>query len=279
MLIKEFRVVLPMTAAEYQVAQLYAVAEASKLETGGGDGVEVLVNAPFDSAKHQPPRPLLDGSYTTGQFTHKCYHIASKVPAFVRALTPSSSMVFTELAWNAYPYCRTVITNGYMKQNFELKIESLHVDNNIALENAHQLPPDLLAKREVIYIDISSNTEIKACDYKAEEDPTRFTSSKTGRGPLQEGKWWEKSHTCPVMCAYKLVTCEFKWFGLQSKVESMIQRQEQRLFTHFHRQTFCWTDGWFGLTMADIRKIEDNVRAELDEKRQKGTVCGRKTDE
>ena len=35
MLIKEFRIVMPMTVEEYQVAQLYAVAEASKKETGG----------------------------------------------------------------------------------------------------------------------------------------------------------------------------------------------------------------------------------------------------
>jgi hypothetical protein len=41
MIIKEFRVTLPMTVEEYQVAQLYSVAEASKNETGGGEGVEV----------------------------------------------------------------------------------------------------------------------------------------------------------------------------------------------------------------------------------------------
>jgi len=40
MIIKEFRVTLPMTVEEYQVAQLYSVAEASKNETGGGEGVE-----------------------------------------------------------------------------------------------------------------------------------------------------------------------------------------------------------------------------------------------
>ena len=39
MLIKEYRVILPMTVEEYQVAQLYSVAEASKNETGGGEGM------------------------------------------------------------------------------------------------------------------------------------------------------------------------------------------------------------------------------------------------
>lgn len=30
------------------------------------------------------------------------------------------------------------------------------------------------------------------------------------------------------MCAYKLVTCEFKWWGLQTKVESMIMKVRER---------------------------------------------------
>ena len=33
---------------QYQVGQLYSVAEASKNETGGGEGVEVLVNEPYE---------------------------------------------------------------------------------------------------------------------------------------------------------------------------------------------------------------------------------------
>ena len=45
------------------MGQLYAVAEASKSETGGGDGVEVLVNEPYEK----------DGE--KGQYTHKVYHL------------------------------------------------------------------------------------------------------------------------------------------------------------------------------------------------------------
>lgn len=29
---------------------------------------------------------------------------------------------------------------------------------------------------------------------------------------------------CPHMCAYKLVTVKFRWWGLQTKVESFIQK-------------------------------------------------------
>ena len=57
-------------------------------------------------------------------------------------------------------------------------------------------------------------------DYKEDEDPAKFLSEKTGRGRL--GKNWRDS-TTPLMCCYKLVTVEFKWFGLQTRVEKYIQ--------------------------------------------------------
>lgn len=36
------------SAPQYQVAQLFSVAEASKENTGGGEGIEVLKNEPFE---------------------------------------------------------------------------------------------------------------------------------------------------------------------------------------------------------------------------------------
>lgn len=86
------------------MAQLYSVAEVSKTETGGGEGVEVIKNEPFRD------HPLLNGKYSTGQYTYKIYHLASKVPSFIRLLAPKGSLEIHEEAWNAYPYCRTVIT-------------------------------------------------------------------------------------------------------------------------------------------------------------------------
>lgn len=63
--------ILPITVEEYQVGQLYSVAEASKNETGGGEGIEVLANHPYDNV------PLLHGKFNAGQYTHKIYHLQS----------------------------------------------------------------------------------------------------------------------------------------------------------------------------------------------------------
>ena len=82
------------------------------------------------------------------------------------------------------------------------------------------MSPEELAQREVVVIDIA-NDQVAANDYKVAEDPTKFHSEKTGRGPL--GGTWRKD-TEPIMCCYKLVKCEFKWFGLQGTVESRIMK-------------------------------------------------------
>lgn len=102
------------------------MAEASKNETGGGEGIEVLKNEPFSnhpllgkyyiSFKKKKRKNCINfilssgGKYSSGQYTYKIYHLASKVPAFIRLLAPKGSLEIHEEAWNAYPYCKTVIT-------------------------------------------------------------------------------------------------------------------------------------------------------------------------
>lgn len=86
------------------------------------------------------------------------------------------------------------------------------------------------------------------------------------------------------MTCYKLVTAKFKWFGLQNKIEQLIHevcdfaksmtltatkidtpQTERKIFLLFHRQVFCWLDRWYGLTIQDIREIEERTINELDE--------------
>ena len=67
---------------------------------------------------------------------------------------------------------------------------------------------------------------ISSGDYKKEEDPRLFRSAKTGRGPLEDG-WRENYKGCkrgdkPVMTAYKLCRVEFKYWGMQNKIERFI---------------------------------------------------------
>ncbi|KAL1929193.1 hypothetical protein VTP01DRAFT_2252 [Rhizomucor pusillus] len=257
MLIKEYRVINNCTEAEYQVGQLYATAMASKEQTGGGEGVEVLKNEPYEKENGEK-----------GQYTYKIFRLASRVPSFVRALAPAGALDLYEEAWNAYPYCKTVLKNGYMKDNFSIVYETLHVDGSRGeIDNALKISDADLKKREVIVIDIA-NDKIDPKEYKPQEDPKLVHSVKTGRGPLTEKDWTKKCE--PVMTCYKLVYIEFKWFGLQSKVESFLAKTIHNLFIKFHRQLFCWMDQWYGMTIEDIRELEEQIKKDLDERRNQG---------
>ncbi|XP_030847932.1 phosphatidylinositol transfer protein alpha isoform [Strongylocentrotus purpuratus] len=267
-LLKEFRILLPMTVEEYQIGQLYSVAEASKEVTGGGDGVEVVVNEPY---KRKVTNSNGEEVEECGQLTNKIYHLEKKVPGFIRTIAPTGSLTVEEQAHNAYPYCCTIITNkGYMKEGFELSIKTWHKQDDGSLHNVHNLNDEELNAREVVYIDIV-NDAIKSQDYKESEDPSKFHSEKTGRGPLQPN--WKETQK-PLMCCYKLVYMKFKWWGLQGRIEKFVMNQEKRLFTLFHRQVFCWLDKYHGMTMADIRALEDKTKDDLQKERTTGELRG-----
>lgn len=59
-------------------------------------------------------------------------------------------------------------------------------------------------------------------EYKAEEDPRLYRSVKTGRGPLADDWARTAAQTGPLMCAYKLCKVEFRYWGMQAKIEQFI---------------------------------------------------------
>jgi hypothetical protein len=44
----EFRICLPLSLEEYERGFIYTLAKATAENSGGGEGVETLVNEPFD---------------------------------------------------------------------------------------------------------------------------------------------------------------------------------------------------------------------------------------
>ena len=89
-----------------------------------------------------------------------------------------------------------------MKENFFIIIESLHLPDKGDKTNVHELPPEKLKHREIIMVDIA-NDPISHADYKVTEDPQKFKSSKTGRGPLV-GKW-------PVNVSYFVLSLRIRF--------------------------------------------------------------------
>ncbi|CAD5120699.1 DgyrCDS9263 [Dimorphilus gyrociliatus] len=69
------------------------------------------------------------------------------------------------------------------------------------------------------------------------------------------------------MCAYKLCRVEFKYWGMQTKIERFIHEVALRkTMVRAHRQVWCWQDEYNGMTMDDIRRLEKETQLALAEK-------------
>lgn len=128
MLLKEYRICLPLTVAEYRIAQLYMIQKKSREEsTGRGSGVEILKNEPYEN-----------GPGGKGQYTFKIYHVGSHLPGWLRNLLPSSALRVEEEAWNAYPYTRTIYKVPFVEK-LTLDIETHYFDDGGQQDDVFQL--------------------------------------------------------------------------------------------------------------------------------------------
>ncbi|XP_074061579.1 membrane-associated phosphatidylinositol transfer protein 2 isoform X8 [Macrotis lagotis] len=258
MLIKEYRIPLPMSVEEYRIAQLYMIQKKSREETcGEGSGVEILEN-----------RPYTDGPGGAGQYTHKVYHIGMHIPSWFRSILPKAALRVEEESWNAYPYTRTRYTCPFVEK-FSIDIETFYKPDAGDSANVFNLSP--MEKRQTTLdpIDIVKDP-IPPNEYKLEEDPRLFRSVKTKRGPLSEdwiGECLRHPSHLPIMCAYKLCKVEFRYWGMQSKIERFIHDVGLRkVMVRAHRQAWCWQDEWYGLTIEDIRELEKEAQLMLSRK-------------
>lgn len=262
MLVKEYRILLPLTVDEYRIAQLYMIQKKSSTESTGTDsGVEILTNEPYEN-----------GPGGSGQYTYKVYHVGSHLPSWFRAILPKSALRVEEEAWNAYPYTKTRYTCPFVER-FLLEIETVYHNDSGTQENVFGMGDQELRERIVDVMDIVKDP-ISDADYCIEEDPEVFVSSKTGRGPLDD-RWvekWRKSspnekNSPPMMCAYKVCRVEFRYWGMQTKIEKFIHDQAlRRTMLRAHRQAWAWQDEWFGLTIDDIRVLEKKAQELLNQK-------------
>ncbi|KAG0602401.1 hypothetical protein M758_10G011800 [Ceratodon purpureus] len=234
----------------YKIAQLYMVAKFSASKSSGddSDGVEVLKNEPYEE------------NNVCGQYTHKIYHLANKLPSWLVSLVPKKALMLKEEAWNAYPRYTTALCMADGMQcpffnKLRLILETTHIADQGSIDNALSLDAKTIKKRQVEFIDIAMDP---VENYSETEYPMKFKSEKTGRGPLQEG--WQK--TCePVMCAYKCVTVDVPYWGFGLRLEKFISKR--KILLECHRKCFCWLDEWFGLSMEDVRRMEDETAEAL----------------
>ncbi|TNN02664.1 cytoplasmic phosphatidylinositol transfer protein 1b [Takifugu flavidus] len=241
MLMKEYRICMPLTLEEYRIGQLYMISKHSCEQSDGGDGVEVVRN-----------EPDVHPQYGRGQLTEKRIYLSSKLPSWAKALVPRFFYV-TEKAWNFYPYTITEYSVSFLPR-FNIRIETRFENNNGSNDNVFGDSPTPAGS--VTFLDILSDP-IPDKHYKETEDLSRWQSRKTGRGPLEKG-WREQQ--VPIMCSYKRVQCSFEVYGFQTKTEEFIHKNIRDILLVGHRQAVAWLDEWHGLSMEEVREYERTMQ-------------------
>ncbi|XP_061633742.1 cytoplasmic phosphatidylinositol transfer protein 1b isoform X2 [Phyllopteryx taeniolatus] len=252
MLMKEYRICMPLTVDEYRIGQLYMISKHSCEQSGSGEGVEVVRNEPDNHPEHGP-----------GQVTEKQIYLSSKLPAWAKVFAPRFFYV-TEKAWNFYPYTITEYSLSFLPK-FSIRIETRFENNNGCNDNVFMDGPT--AAEDVTFLDILSDP-IPEKHYKESEDLSRWQSSKTQRGPLEEG--WREDHR-PIMCSYKRVRCSFEVYGFQTKTEDFIHRNIRDILLIGHRQAVAWVDEWHGLSLDEVREYENMMQKKTNSKVKQNT--------
>lgn len=121
--IKEFRIVMPMSLAEYEVAQMYMVLKMQQENTTNAEGVDVVENKTFE-----------DNVFGKGHYTSKVYSFQSKIPSWLTTFASADSLLLKEDAWNAYPKCQSVIKCPSFAK-LHLTIDTIHLADNGKSEN------------------------------------------------------------------------------------------------------------------------------------------------
>uniref|UniRef100_A0A3Q3QAY1 Phosphatidylinositol transfer protein N-terminal domain-containing protein n=1 Tax=Monopterus albus TaxID=43700 RepID=A0A3Q3QAY1_MONAL len=222
MLMKEYRICMPLTVEEYRIGQLYMISKHSHEQSERGEGVEVVQNEPYEDPEHGSV------SFSCESYRHRNIHI----------------------------FCCRLYISSHTKNcsflpKFSIHIETKYEDNKGSNDNIFGAEPKD-EETEVCFVDIAYD-EIPERHYKELEDLRYFKSKKTNRGVLQEG-WIDTQD--PIMCSYKLVTVKFEVWGLQTRVEQFVHKVIRDILLLGHRQAFAWVDEWIDMTMEEVREYE-----------------------
>ncbi|KAL3099626.1 hypothetical protein niasHS_003081 [Heterodera schachtii] len=253
MLTKEYRIVMPLTTEEYQIAQMFLMDEQSRQldEIVGDKEVRVEVvrdNEPFEGQN------LCNGRFTSGHFSHKIYHFNSKtLPSLLRRLVPKGLMTVHEQTWNAFPYWKTDLTNpDFMKDSFLIRMETMLLSDPGTTKNAFGLTKDALneCKKMTVHVPFGVHRPWSVDGAVADQLRAVHVRLQIGDRQIQMARIPNRGGV----------------FHAKAIPPPFLPVQSHNLF--------CSIDRWYALTLTPIRLIEDEAQQALDETDELATDDG-----
>lgn len=248
MIVKEYRIPLPLDEDQYNRGCLYMTARAAleDFDARKGNAIETIENKPYEKDGEQ------------GQYTDKIFHVQDMAPAWLRPLLPKKAREVREVCYNGGAHVVTWYECKFFSQ-FNVKCETIFTPGG-----PHDIPGLFSEDNAIVDIIDIAGEKLDKKHYDPKYDPTQIGSEKAGIQPLKARFWElpEYSHL-PMITARKMVTVHIK-FPFQRKIEKTAQGMFREMFLKYQQKLYCWTDDWFNMNMDDIRKYEDYVAEEVE---------------
>ncbi|KAF1741679.1 LOW QUALITY PROTEIN: hypothetical protein MXB_142 [Myxobolus squamalis] len=220
MLVKEFRIPMPLTVEEYKLGQIYYQNKLiiNEMQAKSGSIKSITKDEEY-----------LNESGIRGLYSKKHYCLKENFPSVLQFMVSNDASLCEEI-WNEYPYTRTK--------------EFLRI--SLIYRNKYSL----ISYINVETIDLSSHEPQEATHPWLDT----FTSSVSGRGPLIPG-WLDAYHkNCigsSIMCAYKLVTISCNYPLIRTKAESLLLEQAKKRIIEAHSRIWMAQDEWLPLSYQE----------------------------
>ena len=247
----EFRYILPLSIEEYQVAEAWGVAQ-EYTQSDDDEGIHLIERRPFKN------------EFGKGTYYHCLYRYPSLVPNLLKSIMKkfsNKSLDMHEESWVDFPRTRSIYWNhDFLKDVLSFTVDTVVLPDLGTTENVHNLPENQWKKVQVKIMDIAQKNPSSAEGFAGSFNPLTFESKKSSRVPIKPD--WITNITNGVdgapshcVCAYKLVSCEFKYRGLQKLVQDALIKYDGATMLAFNQKIFCCMDEWLDLTPEDVQKM------------------------
>lgn len=241
MIIREYRILMPISVNEYRRGQCYMIARAELEATLEGDAILLMLN-----------EPCYDQIYGSGKHQIKRFYLSRHIPSWLQHVLPTTLFYVTEESWSYYPhFSRSIFTTKLIPQ-VRVEILCSYINDSGTTYNALGLSDVELSSRQVMVLDVvTDKLKNKPKQDKCHLDG--FRSENAGRGPFSQD--WSKKFD-PVMCSYKVIKSHVDFIGINTKAETAILDALREVLLKTHIEAVLWLDEWYDITEGELVQLE-----------------------
>lgn len=253
MKILEWRIVMPMTVEQYQIAQIYAVAKKTLDDSNDKEGIQ---RTSFESCKYND-KDAIHSTYL--------YNFANKLPAALRWVIPNNYQTLCEECYDQFPNQQSTFNlkdnNDTLKMTITTRVSEFKNNlENLDEDDAELYTADELSQRVVRYIDIlnwpTSSEDRKLSEFECEKAnieklPVSGTNVKDA---LPE---WVKEYKGPMVIARKIIKINIDLFAIAGATEEFISHEFMpNIYADSHQFMVKTAENWCDMDLKGAREYE-----------------------